>query len=78
MGWWSGKIKLNMLGQNPLSAPADKEIVEDFLAAIVEEPTDAEEALKVDEWHNAMKEEIASIEDNKTWSLLNHRRGTGP
>jgi hypothetical protein len=54
---------------------ADRGIVEDLLAAIGEEPTDAEEALKMVEWHNAMKEEIASIEENGTWSLVNLPKG---
>jgi hypothetical protein len=65
----------NILGQNPMSAPTDRGIVEDLLAAIGEEPATIEEALKVDEWHTARKEEIASIEENRTWSMVNLPKG---
>jgi hypothetical protein len=41
------------------------------LAAICEEPVSTEEALKVNEWHTMMKEQMISIEDNMTWSLVN-------
>jgi hypothetical protein len=58
-----------------MSTLANRGIVEDLLAAIREEPTDAEEAQKVVEWHNAIKEEIASIEENRTWSLVNLQKG---
>jgi hypothetical protein len=51
----------NILGQNPISTPTDRGIVEDLLAAIGEEPATTEEALKVDEWHTARKEEIAQL-----------------
>lgn len=34
--------------------------------AIVE-PTNFEEASKFEEWNHAMKEEMATIQDNKTW-----------
>jgi hypothetical protein len=65
----------NILGQNPMSTLANRGIVEDLLVAIGEESTDAEEAQKVVEWHNAIKEEIASIEENRTWSLVNLQKG---
>lgn len=37
---------------------------------VVLEPTNFEEASKVDEWNQAMKEEMTTIEDNKTWQLV--------
>jgi hypothetical protein len=45
----------NILGQNPILVPTDIGIVEDLLAAIGEESTTTEEALKVDEWYTTMK-----------------------
>ena len=34
------------------------------------EPRIGSEALKNDDWYNAMKEEIEKIEKNKTWTLV--------
>jgi hypothetical protein len=46
-----------------------------LLAAINEEPSSADEALKVEEWHLAMLEEMALIEENKTWTLVSLPHG---
>ena len=35
----------------------------------IEEPTSYEEAAKNENWRNAMKSEILSIEKNRTWEL---------
>jgi hypothetical protein len=65
----------NILDQNLVPVPIDRGIGEDLLVAIEDESTTTEEALKVDEWHIAMKEEIASIEENRTSSLVNLSKG---
>jgi hypothetical protein len=41
------------------------------MVAIEDEPVTAEEAKLVKEWRDAMLEEMASIEHNQTWSLVN-------
>ena len=43
---------------------------EQVLLAINDEPWDFKEANKLKEWRDACKEEILSIEKNKTWSLI--------
>ena len=42
-----------------------------FLAAItcIDEPTSYAEAIKNDHWRQAMKQEIAALEENQTWTL---------
>jgi hypothetical protein len=40
------------------------------MVAIGDEPATAEEAKRVKEWRDAMIEEMASIEQNQTWSLV--------
>jgi hypothetical protein len=65
----------NILGPAPTSGLADKGIVEDLLVAIGEEPWPIDESLQVKEWHGAMMEEIASIEENMTWSLVHLSQG---
>jgi hypothetical protein len=46
-----------------------------LLAAIGDELATAEEALKIKAWHAAMMEELSSIKENKTWSLVDLPRG---
>jgi hypothetical protein len=46
-----------------------------LLAAIGEEPSSTKEALKIEEWRLTMLEEMASIEENKTWTLVNLPQG---
>jgi hypothetical protein len=65
----------NILGPAPTPRLADRSIVEDLLAAIGEEPGSADEALQVKEWRGAMMEELASIEENMTWSLVHLPQG---
>jgi hypothetical protein len=65
----------NIMGPAAAPAHADREIIEELLAAIGDEPYSAEEALKIDEWHLAMLEEMASIKENKTWTLVNLPKG---
>jgi hypothetical protein len=65
----------NILDPAPTPGLADKSIVEDLLAAIGEEPGSADEALQVKEWCGAMTEELASIEENRTWLLVHLPQG---
>jgi hypothetical protein len=65
----------NILGPGSPPGLADRGITEEFLAAINEEPSSADEALKVEEWRLVMLEEMASIEENKTWMLVTLPRG---
>jgi hypothetical protein len=54
---------------------ADTGVVEDLSTAIGDEPCSADEALKTEEWHMVMRDELASIEENHTWSLVNLLKG---
>jgi hypothetical protein len=65
----------NILGPGTPPGLADQEITEELLTAIGEEPSSAEEALKIEEWRLTMLEEMASIEENKTWTLVNLPQG---
>jgi hypothetical protein len=65
----------NILCTNPVPGHADRGVVEDLLAAIGEEPKSVDEAMKVKECHAAMMEELASIEENQTWSLVHLPKG---
>jgi hypothetical protein len=65
----------NILDLAPTPRLADRSIVEDLLAAIREEPGSIDEALQVKEWRGAMTEELASIEENRTWSLVHLPHG---
>jgi hypothetical protein len=56
----------NVLGPATPSGLANKQVNEEVLAAINNEPSSGEEALKDEVWHKAMQEEIDSIEENKT------------
>jgi len=51
---------------------------EDLLLAMGEEPATFEEARREDCWRQAMKEEMASIEQNGTWKLVNLPNGHRP
>jgi hypothetical protein len=65
----------NILGPSSPPGLADREITKELLAAINEEPCSADEALRVEEWCEAILEEMTSIEENKTWSLVELPRG---
>jgi hypothetical protein len=65
----------NILGVASPPGVIERGIVEDLLAAMGEEPSSVDEALQVKEWHEAMKEELVSIEENKTWSLVHMPKG---
>jgi hypothetical protein len=65
----------DLLGAAPQQGAADTQLREELLAAIGDEPATAEEALKIKAWHAAMMEELSSIKENKTWSLVDLPRG---
>jgi hypothetical protein len=65
----------NILGVASPPGVIQRGIVEDLLATIGEEPTSVDEALQVNEWHEAMKEKLVSIEEKKTWSLVHRPEG---
>jgi hypothetical protein len=48
---------------------------EELLAMIGDDPITAEEAMKSKVWHAAMVDELDSIKENKTWSLVDLLKG---
>jgi hypothetical protein len=60
----------DLLGTSPRWNAYDMQLREELLAAIGDEPTTAEEALKTEEWRAVMMEELGSIKENKTWSFV--------
>jgi hypothetical protein len=60
----------DILGPGTPPGRADRDVVEELMMAISEEPTSVEAAKQVKEWRIAMLEEMASIEYNKTWSRV--------
>jgi hypothetical protein len=65
----------DLLGAAPQQGATDTQLREELLAAIGDELATAEEALKIKAWHAAMMEELSSIKENKTWSLVDLPRG---
>ncbi|WVZ88673.1 LOW QUALITY PROTEIN: hypothetical protein U9M48_035165 [Paspalum notatum var. saurae] len=65
----------NVLGLGSPPGLADRELTQELLVAIGNEPASVEEAKTSKEWRMAMLEEMASIEENKTWSLVDLPRG---
>jgi hypothetical protein len=65
----------NVLGPASTPGHAERELTEELLAAIGDEPASAEEAKGVKEWRMAMLEEMVSIEENKTWTLVDPPKG---
>jgi hypothetical protein len=45
---------------------ANRGIMEDLLAAIGDEPCSTDKALKTEEWHTVMRDELTSIEENQS------------
>jgi hypothetical protein len=65
----------DLMGGAPRHNGADIQLREELLAAIRDEPATADEALKNKDWRAAMVDELESIKENKTWSLVNLPRG---
>jgi hypothetical protein len=61
----------NILGSGSPLRYTDREVIEELLATISNELSTKGEALKIEEWRLAMLEEMASIEENKTWMVVN-------
>jgi hypothetical protein len=72
-------LKLRALDDilGPMESPgfADRQLTEELLAAICDEPTLVEEALKSKRLRVAMSEELSSIRENGTWSVVDLPRG---
>jgi hypothetical protein len=60
----------SILRQEPLVGSADGHLTEVLLASIDGEPSSSEEAMKDQHWKAAMLEELESIRENKTWSMV--------
>jgi len=60
----------NVLGQAHTPELADRVLEEDLLLAMGDEPATFEEARGEPCWEKAMMEEMSSIEENKTWTLV--------
>jgi hypothetical protein len=65
----------NILGPGSPPSLTDQGITEELLAAINEEPCSVDEALRIEEWRLAMLEEMTSIKENQTRSLVELPRG---
>ncbi|WVZ92767.1 hypothetical protein U9M48_038809 [Paspalum notatum var. saurae] len=65
----------NVLGPRAPPGQADRAFTEELLAAIGEEPATVDEAKATQEWCKAMLDELASVEENKTWSLVQLPKG---
>lgn len=70
----------NVLGPSGVPDLAERELAvdEDLLLAVGDEPATFEEARREECWRQAMKEEMASIEQNGTWKLVNLPHGHRP
>jgi hypothetical protein len=68
----------NVLGPTPLPGLVDKEFMVELLATIGDELATAEEALRDERWHQAMLDELGSIRENRTWTLVDLPKGHKP
>lgn len=51
---------------------------QNLIFANIEEPTSFQKAANNEEWDLAVKEEIYTIEENKTWKLIDLSKGCKP
>lgn len=65
----------NVLGDAAVPGEAVRELGGELLLAIDGEPSTFEEARHDEAWRKAMLEELGSIEENKTWSLVDLPHG---
>jgi hypothetical protein len=63
------------LPRNGQRVEADTRLTEELLEAIGDEPATVEEALKCKPWHTTMMEELGSIKENRTCTLVDLPRG---
>ena len=60
----------NVLGDVPVPGEVGRELDAGLLLAVDGEPTSFDEARGEEEWRKAMLDELSSIEQNDTWSLV--------
>ncbi|WVZ94772.1 hypothetical protein U9M48_040631 [Paspalum notatum var. saurae] len=65
----------DLVSPRPAQELASSVLTQELLVAIGDELASVEEAKASKEWRMAMLEEMASIEENKTWSLVDLPRG---
>ncbi|WVZ85162.1 hypothetical protein U9M48_032112 [Paspalum notatum var. saurae] len=65
----------DLVDPGPAQGLASSVLTQELLVAIGDEPASVEEAKASKEWRMAMLEEMGSIEENKTWSLVDLPRG---
>ncbi|WVZ61596.1 hypothetical protein U9M48_011448 [Paspalum notatum var. saurae] len=65
----------DLVGPGPALGLASSVLTQELLVAIGDEPASVEEAKASKEWRMAMLEEMASIEENKTWTLVDLPKG---
>jgi hypothetical protein len=61
---------VDILRAAPMATLVDGQITKELLVAIGDEPVSVEGTLKDDHWQLAMVEELDSIRENKTWTLV--------
>jgi hypothetical protein len=65
----------NVLGDAQASGEAVRDVGGELLLAIDGEPTTYDEARGDEEWQKAMLEELSSVEQNNTWTLVDLSQG---
>jgi hypothetical protein len=68
----------DVLGPTPVPGLANRWLMGELLAAISNEPSSVDDALRHRQWKQAMVEELESIEENRTWSLVDLPKGQRP
>jgi hypothetical protein len=69
----------DVLGPSSLPGLAERDLEQgELLLVSAEEPATFKEAEKNPSWRKAMDEEMKSIEDNKTWQLVDLPAGHSP
>lgn len=68
----------NVLGSAMLPGLAKREVQEELMMVSGEEPATFAQAERDEDWRRAMLDEISSIEENKTWRLVDLPSGHRP
>ncbi|BAF28754.2 Os11g0656500 [Oryza sativa Japonica Group] len=68
----------NVLGPAMLPGLANREVQEELMMVSGEEPATFAQAERDEDWRRAMLDEISSIEENKTWRLVDLPSGHRP
>jgi hypothetical protein len=73
------RLVIDVLGPSSLPGLAERDLEQgELLLVSAEEPATFKEAEKNPSWRKAMDEEMKSIEDNKTWQLVDLPAGHSP